>query len=151
MTDVREKKSFAARNKSIEVDFTFADFANVAATNGLAATINLGGVLPPNAVLDGHAIFVGAYFTGNGATAVTLQVGTATVPGDIGSGHNLFSTTTLSKWLQLATPGVQATGPAFGGQQLIATITPDAGHQLKQLTAGSAKIRIYYFVPDSSL
>jgi hypothetical protein len=151
MTAVREKKGFAGRNRSAELDFTFADFALMAATNGLAATLNIGSVLPPDAVVDGHSVLVSAYFTGGGATTVTLQVGAAGILGDIGAGHNLLSTTTLNKWLQLATPGVQAVGPAYGGLQLIATITPDVGHQMKLLTAGAGKIRVYYFVPDSSI
>lgn len=149
--DRNANRSFAARNKVYELDFSFADFAALAATNGLAATLNIGSLLPAGAVIDSYAVLVHAYFTGGGATTCTLQVGVAGALGDVFSGHNLLSTTTLDKWLQGATPGVQAVGPAFGGLQLVATITPDAGHQLKLLTAGSAKVVVYYSVPDASL
>jgi len=150
MSVKREKNGYAARNRSIELDLTFADFATVAATNGLAATLNLGGVLPTGAVIDSHALLVSAYFTGGGATSVSLQVGATGILGDLVSAHNLFSTTTLNKWIPATTPGTQAIGPAFAGLQLVATITPDGAHQLRNLTAGAAKIRIYYSVPDSS-
>lgn len=146
----RSLAAYVARNKVIELDFTFADFAALAATNGLAATLNIGGLLPPGAVIDSYAVLVAAYFTGGGASAVTLQVGVAGSLGDLFSAHNLFAVTTLNKWLQGATPGVQAVGPAFGGLQLVATVTPDGGHQLKLLTAGSAKIVVYFSVPDAS-
>lgn len=149
MTLAKVNRAYGARSKVASLSFGFADFANLAATNGLAATLNLGPVLPPGAVVDSCAILLGAYFTGGGLSSCALQVGATGVLGDAVSTHNIFSTTTLSKWLQPGTPGVQLVGPAWAGLQLLATITPDGAHQLKLATAGSCQVQIYYSVPDS--
>jgi hypothetical protein len=150
MTLRKVNAGYAARNRYVEFDFDFTTFAAMAATNGLAFTGNIGAPLPAGAIVDSCAVFVGAYFTGGGASSVALQVGATGILGDLVSTHNLFSTTTLSKWLAPGTPGVQLVGPAWAGLQLLATITPDGAHQLKLLTAGNAKVQIYYSLPDSN-
>lgn len=149
MTLRKGNLAYAARSKVAALSFGFADFAALAATNGLAAVLNIGAALPAGAVVDSCAIFVGAYFTGGGASSVALSIGNATVTSDLVTTHNIFAVTTLSKWLAPGTPGVQLVGPAFASSQLIATVTPDGGHQLKLLTAGSCQVQIYYSVPDA--
>jgi hypothetical protein len=141
----RELRSFNARPCVIKKTIAEADLAAFT-TNGAAAAISLGTLLP-NAVVLGRATKLAAYFTGGGATTCTLQIGTAADPDAIMAALNILDTTTLSRWLQ-GTAGIEPVGPGMAGTELLATLTPDAGHNLAALTAGSLEIQLYVSEPD---
>lgn len=126
------------RRRIVEGDLT-------AAVNGTAQSIAIG-TLPPGAVILGRATRVAAYFTGGGATSVGLTLGVAGTLNGIMTTLNVFDTTALTI-NQQGTAGVNPSG-LYSGAQILATLTPDAGHTLLALTAGDLTVDIYYSVPD---
>lgn len=124
---------------------THADLTD--AVNGEAQVVNLGAALPANAVLLGHQTDLAASFTGGGATAVKLDIG-GTDPKGIVDQYDVFGTAP-----EVASPGYQHhtlhgnhMQGDYGGQQLVATFTPDGGHTLLGLTAGGITATFYYAV-----
>jgi hypothetical protein len=112
------------------------------AVNGEAQSINIGAALPANAIVLEHEVKVDTLFSGGGASAVKLDVG-GTVATAIVSQMDVFTgaaTGSLSP-----RTGAHAQG-VFGGQQLAAKFTPDAGHTLLGLTAGDLTITVWYAV-----
>lgn len=112
-----------------------------AAVNGTAQAINIGAVLPANARILGCELTANTQFTGGGAASVTLSVGgTGTTDivnaadvlgGGAGNRHGTF--------------GPNPNGN-LGGQQLVATFTPDGAHTLLALTAGATTITVFFTV-----
>ena len=112
------------------------------AVNGEAQVINIDTALPANAVVLGHEVNVGTLFSGGGASAVKLDIG-GTDADAIVSQMDVF-TGAATDALSPRT-GAHAQGK-FSSEQLVATFTPDAGHTLNDLTAGSLVITIWYVV-----
>lgn len=110
------------------------------AVNGEAQEINIGAGLPENAVVLAHDVDIGTLFSGGGATAVKLDIGGTTATA-ITSQADVFTGAATGK-LSLAT-GSHVRGH-FGGEQLKAKFTPDAGHSLDGLTAGDLTITIWF-------
>lgn len=112
------------------------------AVNGEAQAINIGAVLPANANVLAHEVNVATLFSGGGASAVKLDIGGT-------------STTALVSQMDVFTgaatgalsprTGAHAQGK-FSAQQLVATFTPDVGHTLAGLTAGSLTITVWFSV-----
>lgn len=112
------------------------------AVNGEAQAINVGAVLPANAVVLAHEVNIATLFSGGGATAVKMDLG-GTDADAILSQLDVF-TGAATGALSPGT-GVHPQGK-FGAEQLKATFTPDAGHSLDGLTAGALTITVWYAV-----
>ena len=111
------------------------------AVNGQAQAINIGAVLPANARILFREVRLTAAFSGGGATAVKVDIGGTDADG-IASQVDVFTGAAAS---QTGTDGVSPNA-LLSGQQLTATFTPDAGHSLLNLTAGSVVIDVVYLV-----
>jgi hypothetical protein len=115
------------------------------AVNGEAQAINIGTALPNNSRIVGVDMRALTVFTGGSVSAVTCDVGTS---GDVDA---LIAAADLQT---AAVDGGPATMPAgvrpnktfASGGQLIATFTPDGGHALLALSAGSVIIDVLYTV-----
>jgi hypothetical protein len=128
-----------------EADVVFGGLA-AGNSNGASVSVNLGAVLPANANPFAFAIELGTPFTGGGATAVTLDIGTAGDPVSHVVGADV---------LHAAVDGYAFTMPlgkapfkryVSAGAQLLMRFTPDGSHQLANLTAGAAHVRALYTV-----
>ena len=123
-----------------EVTVGHADLTD--AVNGEAQAVNLGAVLPANAVVLAHEVDVATLFSGGGATEVKLDLG-GTDADAVVSQMDVF-TGALTGALSPRT-GVHAQGK-FSAQQLVLTFTPDAGHALLGLDAGSLTATVWFSV-----
>lgn len=121
-----------------------ADLTN--AVNGTAQSINIGATLPANARIaycDAHDF---TPFTGGSASAVTLTVGSSGDLDAIIASSDVFAAavdggpSTLVRGIRPNKMFVTI------GAQLLATFTPDGGHTLDGLTAGSVIVDVWYFV-----
>lgn len=112
------------------------------AVNGEAQAVNVGAVLPANAVVLAHEVNVATLFSGGGATAVKLDVG-GTSSTAIVNQMDVF--TGAATGALSPRTGAHAQGK-FSAQQLVATFTPDAGHTLAGLTAGSLTVTVWFSV-----
>ena len=122
------------------VQITHADLTDAVA--GEAQVINIGAVLPANAVVLGHEVLVTTLFSGGSVSAVALEIG-GTDADAIVDAMDVFTgaaTGSLSP-----RTGVHAQGK-FSAQQLTATFTPDGAHALLALTAGDITITVWYSV-----
>jgi hypothetical protein len=120
-----------------------------AAVNGTAQDIALG-TLPLGAILlKPPSLKLNTQFTGGGATSVGVTIGTAAAATLLATNSDIFGGAASGLYVSM-TPGAQIEAPTAAGQAIIARITPDAGHTLLALTAGSVELAIYYCVPDLS-
>lgn len=110
--------------------------------SGEAQEINLGAALPSNALVWMHEVNIATLFSGDSATAVKLDIG-GTTANAITSQADVFTGAATGK-LSLAT-GSHPRGN-FGGEQLKAKFTPDAGHTLAGLTDGDLTITVCFSV-----
>jgi len=140
----RTNRAFASRLRVFRKKVTHADLTN--AVNGTAQAIAIG-TLPAGAVVQARAVKLTTFFTGGGATTCTMAIGVSGTAAKFMTALNVLDTTTTAVWLQ-GTAGSSPLGPA-GGDAIIATFTPDAGHTLDGLTAGEIDVEIYYSVPDA--
>lgn len=122
------------------VAITEADLTD--AVNGEAQAINVGAILPANAVVLAHEVNVATLFSGGGATAVKLDLG-GTSSTAIVDQMDVF--TGAATGALSPRTGAHAQGK-FSAEQLIATFTPDAGHSLVNLTAGSLTVTVWFSV-----
>jgi hypothetical protein len=112
------------------------------AANNTAQVVNIGDVLPTNAVVLGHDVYVTTVFSGSGASAVTIDIG-GTDADAIVDGMDIF--TGAATGALTGTAGVHPNGK-FSAQQLTATFLTDAGHALLGLDAGALTITVWFFV-----
>lgn len=135
--------SNGAQKRTVTVPYNNAALA-AANSNGASAVVNIGAVLPANARILGVDMRALTAFSGGSASAVTIDVGTSGDPDALIDGADVFAA---------AVDGGPATMPAgirpnktfaSAGAQLIATFTPDAGHQLANLTAGTVIIDVLF-------
>lgn len=138
----RLNKAYGARIKKLTA--TIGEAALTAATNGLAQTIALGAV-PAGAVLVSVAVRLTAQFTGGGATAVGMTIGDTVSATHVATSFDVFGGTVTTSFVK-PTAGTVA-GP-YAADTLNLIFTPDAGHQLVNLTAGSIDVEVDYFVAD---
>jgi hypothetical protein len=121
------------------------------AGNGVAQTINIpsalaSGLLPARAMPYAVLITLTTQFTGGGATAVKVDVGGTVVDALVKQFDAFGAAAAGAQYDQNAgTPPASKTMPTImSGQQLGARFTPDAGHNLAALTAGSITIEVFY-------
>ena len=122
------------------VQVTHADLIDAVA--GEAQVINVGAVLPANAVVFAHETQVDTLFSGGTVSAVKLDLG-GTDPDAIVSQQDLF--TGAATGALSPRTGAHAQGK-FSAEQLVATFTPDGGNPLVDLTAGDVTITVWYFI-----
>jgi len=128
------------------VTVAFDNAALVAANvNGASAVVNIGAALPANSRIVGADFRALTPFTGGGATSVGIAVGTSGDPEAIVAEADVL-TAAVDGGPSAITPGVRPWKTFASGGQLIATFTPDAGHKLSELTAGSVVIDVLYTV-----
>jgi hypothetical protein len=116
-----------------------------AAVNGLAQAINIGTALPSNARIVGVDMRSYTPFTGGGASAVALDVGTSGDVDALVDGADALAAA-VDGGPATMPPGVRPNKTFASGGQLIATFTPDGGATLLALTAGSIVIDVLYTV-----
>lgn len=116
------------------------------AVNGTAQSINIGATLPANARIAYVDVRALTPFTGGSASAVTLMVGSSGDLDAIIASSDVFAAavdggpSTLVRGIRPNKMFVTI------GAQLLATFTPDGGHTLDGLTAGSVIVDVWYFV-----
>jgi hypothetical protein len=121
---------------------TVTDVTLTDAVAGEAQVVAIGAALPANAIVLAHEVLVTTLFSGGSVSAVKLDIG-GTVAAAIVSQMDVFTgaaTGSLSP-----RTGAHAQGK-FSAQQLNATFTPDGGHTLAALTAGSVTITVWFSV-----
>ena len=128
----------AAQKKTVTIGH--ADLTG--AVNGAAQAISIGTALPANARVFAHEVNVATLFSGGSASAVKLDVG-GTDADAIVTQLDVF--TGAATGALAGTSGVHPNG-SFASEQLVATFTPDGGHTLLALDAGSLTITVWYFV-----
>lgn len=116
-----------------------------ASTNGASAVVNIDSALPANSRIMGVDFRSLTPFTGGSASAVDVAVGMSGDPAALVSEADVF-TAAVDGGPSAITPGVRPWKTYASGGQLIATFTPDAGHKLSLLTAGSVVIDVLYTV-----
>lgn len=116
------------------------------AVNGEAQSIDIGATLPANAriaYVDAHDL---TPFTGGGASAVSLTIGSSGDLDAIVSASDVFAAA-VDGGPSTFTKGIRPNKLfATIGAQLLATFTPDGGAALLGLSAGSIVIDVWYFV-----
>lgn len=117
-----------------------ADLTN--AVNGSAQVLNVGAVLPANAVVVAHEVNVATLFSGGSASAVKVDVG-GTAATAIVNQMDVF--TGAATGALSPRTGAHAQGK-FSAEQLVATFTPDGGHSLANLTAGALTVTVWFYV-----
>lgn len=123
-----------------------ADLTN--AVNGSAETELIGAVLPANSRILGVDLRAYTPFTGGGATAVTVDIGTSGDIDAIVDGADVFAAA-VDGGPATIPPGIRPNKMfATAGAQLIATFVPDGAHALLGLTAGSITIDVFYMEAD---
>jgi len=138
---IRESFTYGLRFQKRAKLITEADLVN--AVNGGVADVPFA-FLPPNALMCRTAVKLNAQFTGGGASAVGVTIGTSASPALIMASFNVFGSAASGLFVAGAA-GPQVESPSANGQSLIARFTPDAGHNLSALTAGSVELAIYFW------
>lgn len=114
------------------------------ADNGDPQTIDFAEALPVNAMITAVKVTLATAFTGGSASAVVLDVGKTSALNGLLDDRDLF---TGAAALSYGPPAATASTLAnYSATTLKATITPDGGHDLADLTAGSVTIDVYYRV-----
>lgn len=143
---IRENVSFDARYQKRVFTISESQLVNVA--NGGSFDVPLFFMAPGAVLLKPPAVRLITQFTGGGATSVGMSIGTVAAPTLVMTSFNVFGSTASGLYVN-GTPGVQVEAPA-SGQNLIARFTPDAGHNLTALTAGSLELSVFFSaVPDA--
>lgn len=109
------------------------------AVNGEAQAINIGAALPTNAIVLGHEVNIATLFSGGSVSAVKLDIGGADADAIV-SQLDVF--TGAATGALSPRTGAHAQGK-FSAEQLTATFTPDGGHTLLALSAGSLTITVW--------
>ena len=114
--------------------------------DGAASTVNIGAVLPANARVIGAVTRGYTPFTGGGLSAVALDIGTAGDIDAIVDGADAFAAA-VDGGTSTLPPGISPNKLfVAAGAQLIATLTPDGGHDLQDATAGAVTIDVLFSV-----
>jgi hypothetical protein len=115
-------------------------------TNGGAVSVNIGSLLPANARILSVALRLATPFTGGGATAVSLTVGSSGDLAAIVSAANVLAAAVNGQASTMALGKAPFMDFVTAGAQLLATFTPDGSHTLLALTAGSITVDVLYSV-----
>jgi hypothetical protein len=147
----------AQRIRKLTRVITFADLAS-GTVNGASVDIALGLQLaglagqqqPTHRLLAGAVLLqapaakLNTQFTGGGATAVGVTIGTAASPTVIATSFDVRGGAASGLFVSMA-QGTWRVVPA--DSLIIARFTPDAGHALSLLTAGSVELSVYFAGP----
>lgn len=124
---------------------TIGEAALTDAVAGEAQAINIGTALPANALVMGVRATLTTQFTGGAVSAVVLDVGYAGSTESVMKDLDVFGS--VAAGAQYTDGSTAKPKPvAASAKQLIATFTPDGGHALSALTAGSVKVDVFYVV-----
>lgn len=126
---------------------TITDATLVNAVNGSASSVNIGSALPAGAIVVAIVATLTTQFTGGGASAVAADVGWSGATEALIKDLDVFGGTAGGAIYDGNDGGTAATRtlPSVApSKQLIATFTPDGGHNLTGLTAGSVTFDVYY-------
>lgn len=117
-----------------------------ASTNGAAATVNVGAVLPANArILSADARSFTA-FAGASMATFSLQLGTSGDVDALISACDLLAAA-VDGGPSTFTRGIRPNKTFVSAEaQLIATLTPDGSHKCSDLTSGSITLDVFFFV-----
>lgn len=137
--------STPSTKRTITVAFDHASLA-ASSTNGDAVSLAIGAVLPANARIDGIAMKLATPFTGGSASAVTASVGTSADTDAIVSSSNVLAAAVDGQASTLVFGCAPNKHFSSAGAQLLLTLTPDVGHALSNLTAGSLTCDVTYKV-----
>ncbi len=129
----------ALAKKSVHI--THATFTDD--VDGEVQTVNIDTALPANAVVLGHSIVVATPFTGGSVSSVLLDIGGTDIDAITAALELVTDQPTATE--KKAAIGVMPQG-AMSAQQLVATFTPDVGHDLEDLTAGDVTITVWYSI-----
>lgn len=113
------------------------------AVNGHAQVVNIGAVLPTNAVVFACAPTGITPFSGGSVSECKLDVGGTDADAIINALELITDAPTEA---EINAAGGLLPQGAYSAQQLTATFTPDAGHPLVDLTAGAVTITAWYFI-----
>ncbi len=113
------------------------------ADNGDSQTINVGAVLPANAVLLAHSVVVTTPFSGGTVSALKMDLGGTDIDGILAQLELITDAPTAAE--KTAALGILPQG-SYSAQQLVATFDPDAGNPLVDLTAGEVVITVWFSV-----
>jgi hypothetical protein len=139
--NTRVNKAFDARVRVASKTFGHADLTAAALTEALALA-----TLPPKACVLGVGVDLATPFTGGGAGAVSVDIGTS---GDVDAlidGSNLFAAA-VDGQASTRPLGIAPNHRYESGASLIATFISDVN--VVGLTAGACTIHVYYSVPDA--
>lgn len=127
--------------KTLTVPFNHAQLL-AEGDDGDAVDINVGTALPDNAVLIGARYKITIPFVGAGLATLTMMVGFAGDTNGVIEAVDILGDAAAE---YRGVPGTAMGGPA-GLKQLVANFDPDGAAGLDELTAGSVKIDVFYFV-----
>lgn len=115
-------------------------------TNNTAQTIDVGAALPAGANVLYAQAYLTTRFTGGSVSACTLSIGTATEATGLLNALDVLGGT-ASAWYAAGASAASRAHGNYSSAQIIATFTPDSGHNLAALTAGSVTVEVLYAVP----
>lgn len=139
----RELAGYNGRVRKFYLRVAEVDLTN--AVNGGTQDFILG-KLPAGAVLlRAPTVKLTTQFTGGGASAVGVTVGTSGAPTLVMTNFDVFGSAASGLAVD-GTLGAQRVTPA-GGQDIIARFTPNGGASLLNLTAGVVELEVYYALP----
>ncbi len=123
------------------VTITHADLTDAVA--GEAQAIDLGAILPTNANVFAHSLVLATPFSGGSVSSCLVDVGGTDADAIVNALECITDQPTEAE--VNAAGGIKPQG-AYSAQQLVVTFTPDGGHALLALTAGSITLTVWYFV-----
>lgn len=122
---------------------THADLTE--ATNNTAQAINVGAALPTGANVLFSQAYLTTQFTGGSVSTCTMSLGIATAATALINALNVLGGT-ASAWYLVGGGTATRDKGNYSAAQIIATFTPDSGHALAALTAGSVTVEVFYTV-----
>lgn len=111
--------------------------------DGEAQTVNVGAVLPANAIILASEVTIATPFSGGGVSAVKMDLGGTDIDAIIKQLELVTDQPTETE--RQAAVGIKPQG-TYSAQQLVATFTSDGGHDVEDLTAGSVTITVWFSV-----
>ena len=112
------------------------------ASNGVLESVNIGAVLPANAVVVAHEVDITTLFSGGTVASVACDVGGTDVDAIVNA-LDVFTGAATGKLTGAL--GVHSRG-IFTAEQLVVSFTPDGSAALLALDAGELDVTVWYHV-----